>query len=125
MSCLRTTGESQTRFIDSLLDLTIDEQENGEQTINVKNTDETEEASHRVTENQLLDAPLMKKELLLEQKPYENYRTTTIHVRQPNTEFYIDNQGILVRCWSVIRAAPTVVPETPRASVLYLANHPK
>lgn len=68
LSRLRTTVEDQMHLDDDLPVPAIDEQENGEQTIHVINTDKKEKIPLRASEEQPLDAPLTERELLLEQK---------------------------------------------------------
>lgn len=63
----------------------------------------------RLNHNQLVRPT--EEELLLEQKPEENCRTTPLQVGQSNTEFLIDNRAFLVRRWTADGATQVVVSE--------------
>lgn len=67
--------------------------------------------------------PLTEKALVLEQKLNKCCRTAALYLGQSDVEFSIDSGGVLVWRSIVNKATQTVVPETFRARVLYLAHH--
>lgn len=124
LSRICTSSDDTTPLNDDSTLPKIDAQDENSSHIGVINTNSNEKIQIYAQPDASLSTPPAEEEFVVEQALEDYRKAASFQVRQSNTDFHVDDRGLLIRKSIVDKAIQTVVSESLRNRILYISYFP-